>query len=315
VSIAAKAWLKKGAGVSHYQYNGKELNEDFGLDWYDYGARWYDASIGRWNAVDPLAENYYPFTGYNYTSNNPILFSDPTGMDLYIKKTKNEKYLNQAYTDLFRLVNQAEFKGKVTFSFDSEAKEGYLKVKVDFGDLSKEEIDSDAGLSLLRNVSASDNSYLYSVATKATSIDRETGKELGPIKLGAPAPDHGGVLGLNLSITDREDPKTSSDSDVLNELRKFNGLPMNGFDAHIIISPFAGDAKTSRKNGKPVPREWFTFHELQEAYFRTEGNNGKGMRYKTAHENANEKGKQFYLTPYGWNQKVANPYPAPQRGN
>jgi len=94
VSIAAKAWLKKGAGVSHYQYNGKELNEDFGLDWYDYGARWYDASIGRWNAVDPLAENYYPFTGYNYTSNNPILFSDPTGMDLYIKKTKNEKYLN-----------------------------------------------------------------------------------------------------------------------------------------------------------------------------------------------------------------------------
>ncbi|MFK8101142.1 MAG: RHS repeat domain-containing protein, partial [Saprospiraceae bacterium] len=32
-----------------YQYNGKELNEDFGLDWNDYGARWYDAAIGRWH--------------------------------------------------------------------------------------------------------------------------------------------------------------------------------------------------------------------------------------------------------------------------
>ena len=38
-----------------YQYNGKELNEDFGLEWLDYGARWYDPAVGRWGAVDPLA--------------------------------------------------------------------------------------------------------------------------------------------------------------------------------------------------------------------------------------------------------------------
>ncbi len=31
-----------------YQYNGKEWNEDFGLEWNDYGARFYDPWVGRW---------------------------------------------------------------------------------------------------------------------------------------------------------------------------------------------------------------------------------------------------------------------------
>jgi len=66
-------------GVNAYQYNGKELNEDFGLNWNDYEARWYDASIGRWNAVDPLAEDYLPWSGYNYVLGNPIKLVDPDG--------------------------------------------------------------------------------------------------------------------------------------------------------------------------------------------------------------------------------------------
>ena len=55
-----------------YQYNGKELNSDFGLDWLDYGARWYDASISRWSAVDPLAEKYASYSTYHFVGNNSI---------------------------------------------------------------------------------------------------------------------------------------------------------------------------------------------------------------------------------------------------
>jgi RHS repeat-associated protein len=44
------------AGQNKYQYNGKEWNDDFGLGWNDYGARMYDPAMGRWVAVDPLAE-------------------------------------------------------------------------------------------------------------------------------------------------------------------------------------------------------------------------------------------------------------------
>lgn len=62
-----------------YTYNGKELNDDFQLNLHDYGARWYDASIGRWHSVDPLAEKYSMMSPYNYVANNPVNFIDMRG--------------------------------------------------------------------------------------------------------------------------------------------------------------------------------------------------------------------------------------------
>ena len=64
----------------NYLYNTKEFNADFGLDWYDYGARWYDAAIGRWGGVDFLAERYYSWNVFQYAMDNPIRFLDPNGM-------------------------------------------------------------------------------------------------------------------------------------------------------------------------------------------------------------------------------------------
>jgi RHS repeat-associated protein len=60
-------------------YNGKELVDDFGLNWYHYGARWYDPMIARWIEMDPADEFHTP---YCYVGNDPVNFIDPTGCDM-----------------------------------------------------------------------------------------------------------------------------------------------------------------------------------------------------------------------------------------
>ena len=65
--------------IQPYKYNGKELDTKNGLNWYDYGARYYDVAIGRWNAVDPMAEMYYSWSPYAYCVDSPTNYVDPTG--------------------------------------------------------------------------------------------------------------------------------------------------------------------------------------------------------------------------------------------
>jgi len=62
-----------------YKYNNKELQDELDLDWYDYGARRYDASLGRWMSTDPLADKYYKFSPYVYVGNSPTIAVDPDG--------------------------------------------------------------------------------------------------------------------------------------------------------------------------------------------------------------------------------------------
>jgi len=74
---------------NHYLYNGKEAQArkftNYGvtaytnLNWLNFGWRNYEPTIGRWNSIDPLAEEYAKLTPYNYVGNCPIVFIDPDG--------------------------------------------------------------------------------------------------------------------------------------------------------------------------------------------------------------------------------------------
>ena len=65
-----------------HRFTGKELDNQNGLNWYDFGARWFDvAGVPMWTSVDPLAEEFYPFTPYSYCMGDPVNKIDPDGRD------------------------------------------------------------------------------------------------------------------------------------------------------------------------------------------------------------------------------------------
>ena len=101
--------LFASTSVQPYKYNGKELDTKKGLNWYDYGARHYDAALGRWLVVDPLAEKMYGWSPYAYCYNNPMRYIDPNGQDgwdiivgygigLLTNVLPNTGFLRDAYT-------------------------------------------------------------------------------------------------------------------------------------------------------------------------------------------------------------------------
>ena len=70
--------------VQPYKYNGKEYDGKKGLNWYDYGARHYDAALGRFTTNDRFSEKYHSLSPYQYGANNPVNTIDINGDSLLI---------------------------------------------------------------------------------------------------------------------------------------------------------------------------------------------------------------------------------------
>ena len=88
-------WVPQVGVKNHYLFNGKELNEDFGLDWYSYGFRMYDPAIGRFPSIDPIADQYAFVSPYNYAENEPVGHIDLWGL----QKAKPKQYLSKKYNE------------------------------------------------------------------------------------------------------------------------------------------------------------------------------------------------------------------------
>ncbi len=90
-------------GINKKLKDCKKFQSELNLDWYDYGARFYDPQIGRWHVIDNKAEKYSFSSPYAYTLNNPIKFIDPNGKEIWIawsyesngkRRTESYQYKN-----------------------------------------------------------------------------------------------------------------------------------------------------------------------------------------------------------------------------
>jgi RHS repeat-associated protein len=122
--LSSSASLSK---PNNYKFNGgTELTADFGWQMYDTPFRSYDAQLGRFHQIDPLADSYASQTPYNFANNDPVYWNDPTGlapnMHDFINTVLNDPNATGGYwngitgeAEIYRSDEEAFWRGFVYF--------------------------------------------------------------------------------------------------------------------------------------------------------------------------------------------------------
>ena len=91
------------------RYTGKPYDVDDGLNLYYYGARYYDATLGRFTQTDPSRGKYPEWGPYVYALDNPLRFIDPDGLrvtnpdEIVLSNTSVERHVVEFNSEVARI--------------------------------------------------------------------------------------------------------------------------------------------------------------------------------------------------------------------
>ncbi|KAF5064957.1 hypothetical protein DSECCO2_278910 [anaerobic digester metagenome] len=115
---------------------GEVFQDELGQDWLDYGARMYDAVLGRWHSLDPAAALYYNLSPYHYGGNSPINTIDINGrlfiyvngfmVDQWWAGKQNQYNISPAGNTPMRNPNYSEYTPDRNFYKDGPGNAGKL---------------------------------------------------------------------------------------------------------------------------------------------------------------------------------------------
>lgn len=100
----------RGGGM-RYGFTSKEKDKDFVNNYNYFGARYYDARIGRWGGVEPLLDKYVSWSSYQYALCNPIRLFDADGSVTLTTTSARSAFLDNVIKAEFKEVSNNEFSG------------------------------------------------------------------------------------------------------------------------------------------------------------------------------------------------------------
>ncbi len=198
-----------GTGTSKNWYNGKEIQDDFGLYWYDYGARFYDPMLGRWHTIDNKAEKYFGISPYTYALNNPIIFLDPDGNEVVAHGAIAQRNILNTLPSNIRSSVQFKKDGSMTIR-ESKA----LRTS------------TSGNLKSLQTLNNSETKYHFKVASEFTDGNGKTTQLVGN--------NDNGTKGVTLIPGGKAEPSPDSDvyiftSEYLSEERQAKNTAHEGY--------------------------------------------------------------------------------------